>query len=189
MVLSIPDRYARFPDWDGARPPLPQGTRLLRCKDQGAATKFAAPARQWPDAALIICDDDCLYGAGWLEALTDGWDRRTVRAASSFDGGRIGARRATILQGFAGIALPPAIRFPARLERYLCTVPEAVRLVDDIWLSALVSAAGFAVETVPTARAYVRPLHRPHALQDETDRAGLNARAVALARDRLGVWG
>jgi len=70
--LVIPDKYRRFPDWDGTLPDVPPGVRLLRCAtDHGPATKIlpAARALQGQAEDLVLCDDDRIYPQGWLAGL------------------------------------------------------------------------------------------------------------------------
>lgn len=189
VVLCIPRRYARFPDWGGALPPLPAGVTLLRGEDHGPATKLVEPARRWPDGDLLICDDDCDYGPGWLAAFRSARaaDPEAVIAASSFDTRRLGlAPGGAVVQGFAGVLLRPRWLGGAQ--------PDAqARWVDDVWLSAQIAAARRDVRPCPSARAAVRPAGAPAALQGATiaglSRAELN-RIVAerLARE-LGIWG
>ncbi len=48
--LNIPERYRRFPEWDGTLPEVPEGVTILRCaQDYGPATKLLP--RCWPIAA------------------------------------------------------------------------------------------------------------------------------------------
>jgi hypothetical protein len=70
--LVIPDRYRRFPDWDGTLPDLPPGVRLVRsATDHGPATKIlpAVRALQGQAVDLVLCDDDRIYPQGWLAGL------------------------------------------------------------------------------------------------------------------------
>lgn len=179
VVLTLPWRYDRFPDWDGTLPPIPRGVRVFRESDEGAATKFTAPARRWPRDRVVICDDDCLYGPGWL----DGFREPGVVAASVFAGERISAPGAVIVQGFAGVSF-----VPAEIGAALCAVPLQCRLVDDIWLSGAIAAAGLEVRVSRAAREVVQPIDHTDGLQDVTDRGELNRRAVALVQKQLGVW-
>lgn len=180
VILCIPYAYTRFSDWDGRLPDVPAGVTVLRGRDYGAATKFTIAACEWPDDRLTICDDDCLYAPGWLGKLNgDG-----VRAASTFDGARIGAPGAVIVQGFGGVSF-----VPSRIGDALWEVPQPCHLVDDIWLSGAIAAAGLWPVTCNEARAKVIPVDRPEGLQNETPRRDLNAGAVDMVRSCLGVWG
>ena len=66
--LYIPERYRRFPDWDGTLPPVPEGITIRRCpQDLGPATKILPAAREFAgqDVDLLFCDDDKVYDPRW----------------------------------------------------------------------------------------------------------------------------
>jgi hypothetical protein len=66
--LYIPQRYRRFPDWDGTLPDVPRGVEIRRTEeDLGPATKalFAADELRGQDVRLLFCDDDRLYLPEW----------------------------------------------------------------------------------------------------------------------------
>lgn len=72
ISLYIPERYRRFPDWDGALPNVPDGVEIRRCADDlGPATKVLPAARDWAgqDVDILFADDDHLYGAGWAQSF------------------------------------------------------------------------------------------------------------------------
>lgn len=66
--LYIPERYRRFPDWDGTLPEVPPGITIARCDaDFGPATKILPALRdgRGQDVELLLCDDDRIYDPGW----------------------------------------------------------------------------------------------------------------------------
>lgn len=188
VVLTLPWAYARFPDWDGALPPLPDGVTLLRGADCGPATKFIQAARALPQAELLICDDDCDYAPGWLAAFRAARARHpeAVIAASTFGTERLGlAPGGVIVQGFAGVLLRPSWLGGA--------APEGPALwVDDVWLSARIAAAGRAVHPCGKARAKVRPRDAAAPLQTAKisgrTRAELNRDAARALAKALAIW-
>ena len=68
ILLYIPQRYRRFPDWDGTLPEVPAGVTIRRCEhDLGPATKVLPATRDFADqdVDILFCDDDKLYDPGW----------------------------------------------------------------------------------------------------------------------------
>ena len=68
VELWIPDRYARFPGWDGSLPPVPAGVTIRRSsRDWGPATKVVPAALERAGTAvdLLFCDDDSIYAPDW----------------------------------------------------------------------------------------------------------------------------
>ncbi|WBL32941.1 glycosyltransferase family 2 protein [Sinirhodobacter sp. HNIBRBA609] len=66
--LHIPERYRRFPDWDGTLPQVPAGVTIHRCaEDLGPATKIlpAVRALRGHEVDLLLCDDDKIYDRDW----------------------------------------------------------------------------------------------------------------------------
>lgn len=81
VLLQIPRRYRRFPDWDGTLPDVPRGVAIRRPEeDLGPATKalFAAEELASDGTRLLYCDDDRLY-------MPD-WSRRLLAAATARPG-------------------------------------------------------------------------------------------------------
>lgn len=176
VVLALPDSWERFPSRH-ALPETPEGVTVLRCADLGPATKILPARAAFPEAELIACDDDCVYGPGWLDALCA---EPGVRAGSVFEVARLKRRGGVVAQGFAGLRVPPDVALPP-------DVPAPVRWVDDLWLSAWIAAQGRSILPVPEARARVTPFTAPAGLQED-DRAGRNAAAAAFIHDRLRLW-
>lgn len=74
IQLYIPQRYRRFPDWDGTLPDVPKGVEIVRCEeDLGPATKvlFAARDHRGQDVDILLCDDDRRYKRHWAQTYVD----------------------------------------------------------------------------------------------------------------------
>ncbi len=183
--LTLPRRYAAFPG-PVAAPQVPVGVHLVQVEtDLGPGTKLW-PALSEARGTVLICDDDWLYGPGWAQGFAEAARANpgAAIAASTFDAGRLGVGAGIIVQGFAGVLL----RRDMVPEEAFDPPPE-VRNIDDIWLSAMLAAAGTPVVTVPDLRARITPGPNEAApLQRRTDRAGLNRQAAAMLRDRFGIW-
>lgn len=188
LVVTLPRSYRRFPEWDGALPRLPDGVTLLRSEDFGPATKIRAVAKADTDADILIADDDCIYGPGWLEAFraARAMHPKAAIAASTFDTTRLGlAPGGTIVQGFAGVLLKPNWLLPLGSDDLACWV-------DDIWLSASLAAHKVPIVTSAEARKAVLPLKAPYALQNAeiegSTRAHLNRQVARAYSDMYGLW-
>jgi hypothetical protein len=137
---------------------------VVRCADEGPATKFLSTLRASPpDQLVLVVDDDRIYHAGLLEALARqaaaapdrafaaaGWsapadlvDRPTtlgarLRGAAHVPvrANQLGApRRVDVMQGLHGYLVRPRFFDLAALGDFRAA-PPAVRTVDDVWISA-----------------------------------------------------
>lgn len=196
VLLCLPRRYRRFP---GAVhvPALPEGVEVLWAdRDFGPATKALAPAGTLAGsgARLVYCDDDWIYGPGWLAALADGPEKAVLAGAGfSVDALRRRADRpatgeSDIAQGFAGVAIRPEMLTGDAFDN-----PDAAWAVDDIWLSGHYARAGLPVRLRPGARAACTPRDMPG---PELQRSRVNGLSRAEANDacarllhcRYGIW-
>ncbi len=136
----------------------PYGLRIMACEDHGPHTKYTHALRQFPDAGIAICDDDCYYPPHWLAELVAGdrWGEiacnRVHRIALDDAGVQLGyrwwdhdtdQRDASPLNfptGVGGVLLHLGRLDPAVLDialaRRLCPT------TDDIWLYAMGRMAG-----------------------------------------------
>lgn len=183
VVLTLPRSFARFEPT--ALPALPTGVDVLETgTDLGPAGKLLAPARAFPEADILYCDDDWLYGPGWANAF------RTVReshpgaviAGSSWATARIGHAAGKIVEGYAGVLV--SAHHAARIP----DPPAEAWPVDDIWLSGHFTGLGLDIVTPPGIRAALTPLASPGALQDTTPRDAANRAAAALIHEKFGIW-
>ncbi len=79
VLLYIPDRYRRFPDWSGRLPEVPEGVEIRRTADDlGPATKVLIAAREFrgSDTEIVFCDDDRIYGRDFVSDFLDTRRRR-----------------------------------------------------------------------------------------------------------------
>ncbi|KUF09425.1 hypothetical protein [Pseudoponticoccus marisrubri] len=190
VVLALPRHYRRFPG-PMKPPPLPGGVTLLWSDtDFGPATKLLPALRAYPQAEITYCDDDVIYGAGWLDALAGPEDR--VTAASGWSVRRlrrqgVDAPQVDVAQGFSGV------RVSAHLfDAALFDLPPAAQAVDDIWISGHLARARIPITLSRDARALCEPRTLDHDLQDaEIDglsRAQANERCAAELHARYGIW-
>jgi glycosyltransferase involved in cell wall biosynthesis len=73
VILYLPLKYKRFPDYDGSLPALPDGVELRRPKwDFGPASKVLHAVREFSDidggrTNILFADDDLIYEPNWAE--------------------------------------------------------------------------------------------------------------------------
>ncbi|MBU2980253.1 hypothetical protein KO498_00375 [Lentibacter algarum] len=187
VVLTIPHRYARFPD-SFTLPKLPQGVTLLRCDDIGPACKILPLAQQSePTQPILYCDDDWDYQQGWAEGFLAAHIVRpdVAIAASTYDATRIGAAKPTLIaQGFAGVLLTPQL-----LPKAAYTIPRACRAVDDVWLSGMLALHGTTLKTAPTLRALATPSCNENApLQAGSARDAANRACIKHLSQQHSLW-
>jgi hypothetical protein len=158
VVLALPRRTragVAYPDRAELR--LPPTVDVLPCEDEGPATKLLPALALEPDALIVVVDDDVVYPRGFIEALL-AEHRRRPAAALGFRGVRLqpglsfaeldhffatgipGARPVDVLFGTWGYMLPPGALGPQ--VRDFSGAPEALRWVDDIWVSGHLARAG-----------------------------------------------
>ncbi|SEP28130.1 hypothetical protein SAMN04490248_1752 [Salinihabitans flavidus] len=64
VILNIPRKYSRFPDWDGRLPEVPHGVEIRRTEtDYGPATKLLPTLEEYRGTKIeiLFCDDDQIY--------------------------------------------------------------------------------------------------------------------------------
>lgn len=179
IVLALPRTSRRdgAPYPDPAELQLPDGVEILACQDQGPATKLLPALAAEPAARLIVVDDDVVYPRDFLATLLSA-HRARPHAAIGYRGVVIDPSVAfrdlphifatavrephpvDILFGTWGYLIPPAALDGAVAD--FAGRPEAVRSVDDIWISAhlalrgiercVAPAAMYPIETLSTLR-------------------------------------
>jgi hypothetical protein len=68
IILYIPEKYRRFPRWNGQLPGVPPGVSIRRvASDYGPATKVlpAIEAFSGQNVDILFCDDDRAYDPEW----------------------------------------------------------------------------------------------------------------------------
>lgn len=156
IVVAWPDRCLRsgeaYPD-----PSLPQGVELIRCRDEGPATKLLGALKQEADAVLVVVDDDVIYPRDFLATLLDA-HRADRKAAHGWRGWQLEAGRdprdlrhvfatgirqpvdVDILLGTWGYLLPPGALDDAVHD--FADWPSELRWVDDVWISGHLARRG-----------------------------------------------
>jgi hypothetical protein len=74
VILYIPDRYRRFPEWDGRLPTVPGGIEIRRVEqDFGPATKVLPAVREFAgqDVDILFGDDDLVYDSRWTQRFAE----------------------------------------------------------------------------------------------------------------------
>ncbi len=72
IILYVPQRYRRFPDYDGSLPRVPEGVEIRRPDtDFGPASKILHAAEEFKgqDVDILFCDDDVVYPRTWIAAF------------------------------------------------------------------------------------------------------------------------
>ena len=178
-------------------PALPDDVSCLRCVDVGPASKLLPVLMAEPEAAIIVVDDDVIYPADFVATLLAA-HREAPAAAIGYRGWRIQAGRSSgrfdhvfataldrraavdVLLGTWGYLVPPGALDAAVHD--FSGYPEAVRWVDDVWISGhlarrgvprlVVPARGLPIETRASGVA---------ALTFGLNRSGANDRAAIAA--------
>jgi hypothetical protein len=186
VILALPKRY-RSHLFDGGLPDVPDGVTILRTEeDFGPATKLLASVQRHPTQRILYCDDDVIYAPGWLRAFEAAAPDAVICAGSAWSVSRIGRQGAAdgydIVQGFAGVLVPPGL-----LDAKAFAVPDMAFDVDDIWLSGHYARHRLPIRPVPEARALCQPRNLGAGLQDGP-RDRLNRDCAALLHARYGIW-
>lgn len=205
IVLALPRSSRR----DGSPYPaaadlgLPAGVEVLDCVDEGPATKLLPALAAEPAARLVVVDDDVVYPADFLATLLAA-HRAAPAAVVGYRGVRLeaGVDFADATHLFAtAVAAPTAVDVlfgtwgylvpPGALDATVgdfSAAPDAVRNVDDIWISGHLARRGVPRMVVP-ARSY--PIETIATLMGSltggVNRSGDNDRlAIALFAE---AWG
>ncbi|APY14431.1 glycosyltransferase family 2 protein [Brucella sp. 10RB9214] len=89
VILYIPERYRRFPDWSGELPSVPSGVTIRRVsEDFGPATKILPAVKEFAgqDIDILFCDDDVFYDASWTQRFAEA--RKAKPGACIAEGGK-----------------------------------------------------------------------------------------------------
>jgi hypothetical protein len=173
VLLALPTRSRRTGTLYPAPPPLPAGVEILKCEDEGPATKLLPVLRAEPNACIVVADDDQSYPADFLEVLLQahrrdphaalgwrGWQLppgvRTLKLEVTFATAVMRPTEVDVLHGTWGYLVPPNALDEA-VHDFRGWPPE-VRWVDDVWISGHLARRGVARRVVP-ARGF--PIRTP----------------------------
>ncbi len=168
IVLALPAATRRdgTPYPEPATLNLPAGVEVLACADEGPATKLLPALAAEPTAALVVIDDDVIYPSDFLETLLAAHRAapsavvgyRGVELAPGVAFGELTHVFATavarptpvdVLFGTWGYLVPPGALDGAVAD--FSGAPEAVRWVDDVWISGHLARRGVPRMVVPAA--------------------------------------
>lgn len=199
IVLCLPEvsRRTGQPYPAPATLALPEGVEVLRCADAGPASKLLPTLRAEPKARIVVVDDDVIYPRDFLAGLlashrADPAAAVGLRGVSVAPGVSFPALAhvlcsaisapvpVDILFGTWGYLLPPGALDDAVQD--FSGYPEAVRWVDDVWVSGHLARRGVRRVVVPTRRFPVEtPGSAVQALTDGPNRSGQNDAAAIAA--------
>jgi hypothetical protein len=158
IVLALPyetRRHQAYPKPETLD--LPAGIDVIRCEDQGPATKLLPVLKLEPGAVMVVVDDDVIYPRRFIETLL--FEHRCKRAASIgcrgirlqegvlfpaldhvFATGVAEATPVDVLFGTWGYLVPPNTLGAAVHD--FSSSPDEVSWVDDVWISGHLARAG-----------------------------------------------
>ena len=185
-VMSLLDQTVR-PDrivlWvaQGDAGQLPEALRALQddrfqietCEDLRSFKKILPSLAKFPDAFILIADDDTYYPEDWLRSLVEAYDpaepavvftrghRPRYTAEGSFmpyrqwDRNAVNEPDGTVSQdmlatGNGGVLYPPGSLPPETMD--LDTIQRLSATSDDVWLYFMRRRSGFPVRRVPGPR-------------------------------------
>jgi len=168
IILALPrvSRRDATPYPEPAELGLPEGVDVLRCSDEGPATKLLPALREEAAACLVVVDDDVVYPRDFLATL--------LAAHEAAPGAVVGYRGVALEPDVAFAQLPhvfaTALRTPRPVDVMFGTwgylvppgaldgsvadfssAPDGVRNVDDVWISGHLARRGAARLVVPAS--------------------------------------
>ncbi|MFY9239654.1 MAG: glycosyltransferase family A protein [Roseovarius sp.] len=199
IILNVPPVSRRtgapYPDPAGLN--LPQGVDILRDADEGPATKFLGALRTEPEALIVVVDDDVIYPPDFLANLLAAHRARPDHAVALRGVRLVGGvafpaldhvfcsaiaapEPVDVVFGTWGYLLPPGL--PVTDIADFGGYPEAVRWVDDVWMSGCLARLGVPRLVVPTDSFPIETgAASVQALTDGANRSGLNDAAAIAA--------
>lgn len=192
IILWLPSRSLRqnqdYPD--AAEIDVPNGIEVMDCEDLGPATKLLHSLRVENGALIIAVDDDVVYPRTLVSTLLSAY-RNEPETAFGLRGVNLqsGTRFVDlwhILSSGIDRAQPVDILFGTwgyMVPAWLCDgaihdfsgYPEAVRWVDDVWISGHLARLGIARKVTPSDRFPLETFaSMRQALTDGMNRSGEN---------------
>jgi hypothetical protein len=158
IVLALPEATQRGEAYPSPEMlDFPFGVDVVRCQDDGPATKLLPTLKLERSSVLIVVDDDVIYPRRFIETLLSA-HRRRPEAALGFRGVQLveGVRFPDLTHVFAtGIDAPKPVDILFGTWGYLLPpnalgeavhdfsgAPAQVRWVDDVWISGHLARAG-----------------------------------------------
>jgi len=169
IIVYIPERYRRFPDWDGRLPDVPRGVSIRRVPiDLGPATKILPALREFSgqDVDILFCDDDVTYDRKWTRRFAElrkkmprtciveaGKDISSINLRPPYPLPRVVRTRRNLFRrlrrksgfmesGYCDIlhGVGGAMVRPDFFTDAVFDIPETLWMIDDIWLSGNLEA-------------------------------------------------
>ena len=159
--VNIPEKYTRFPEWDGQVPDLCSNSKVKLnrpSEDWGPGTKFIGPALASDADLIIYVDDDTVYDQRLVMNLlkwhrTDpesAWGMSGFKFEDYFEGQfpRVHGEPLDVIEGYGGVIV--------KAEWIRNLIPEFKELLevtpmDDIIVSNLFAKVGIKRKTINTS--------------------------------------
>ena len=160
--VNIPEKYSRFPDWDGTVPPLSDAKLVLNrtCEDLGPGTKAFGPAEKSdPEDIIVYLDDDTNYDPKMVASLMKWWrcDPLSAWGLSGFSfenyfKGQFPRQHGVtvdVLEGYGAVIVKA--QWVQDIKAEFVELRDEAKAADDIILSNLLTKHGVKLRTVFTA--------------------------------------
>lgn len=146
---------------------LPDEVTVLRCEDQGPATKLLPALKEYPGSLLVVVDDDAIYPRNFIATLLAA-HRRIPDAAFGYRGVQIKGEtdfadlhhkfatavkidmHVDILFGTWGYLVPPGAL--GKEVHNFSEYPDEVHWVDDVWISGHLAKRGVPRYVMPASK-------------------------------------
>jgi len=164
--VNIPQKYSRFPDWDGNVPPL-FGSKLKvnrECEDLGPGTKVIGPSPFLdPEDVIVYLDDDTNYDPKLVTNLLKWWkvDTKSAWGLSGFHFQNYFDKRyprthgvpMDVLEGYGSVLVKAG--WIQNLVDEFKELREEAKAADDVILSNLLTKQGVQLKTVCTPDCHI----------------------------------
>jgi hypothetical protein len=163
--VNIPQKYTRFPDWDGQVPDLGSNSKVKLnrpSEDWGPGTKFIGPALASDADLIVYVDDDTVYDQRLVMNLLK-WHRTDPESVWGMSGfkfddyfkgqyPRVHGEPLDVIEGYGGVIVKAewVRNFVSEFKELLAVTP-----MDDIIASNLFAKAGIKRKTIHTAEFHI----------------------------------